>query len=154
MDGLVTECTPHHGGKAACPVIAVIFADVEFTRARRQVEQGPAIGFECEGDLRPCHCKAAHHVKTAPLLGPLGLQEFEPCRHGLEQLTNGHTGAAVQRGRLRHANITCIDDNLPGFGRALLHRCDLKPRNGADRGQRLAAKSEKPDVVKAAIRQL
>ena len=153
-DGLVTEGAPHHGGKAACPAIAVILADIEFTRARRQVKQGPAVRLESEADLRPCHRQAAHHIKAAPLLGPLGLQEFETCRHGLEQLADGHASASVESSRLRHANVARIDGDLPGFGRALLHRGNLEPRYGADRGQRLAAKSEKPDVVKAAIRQL
>ena len=102
----------------------------------------------------PRHGESPDNIKTAPLFGPFGLQEFQARRHRLEQVPHLDHRAAIKRGRLRGGDSAGINPDLPAMARTGSDRTDDKLRHRTDRGQRLAAETEKPDIVKAAVGKL
>ena len=109
---------------------------------------------EGEGDLGMGHGEALHHLLGMAELAAGGFQEFEPRRGGEEEIGQIDPGPAAERGRLGAGLGPGLDGQAPGFLGPLLAAGDGEPPDGADGGQRLAAKSQGGDMGQIVARQL
>ena len=145
--GLFGKALPHHRRQSArTPLIA--------GTAGWQVEKTTPVILQGKAHLRPGHRKPAHDIDAATLFGAFSLQEFQPCRHRLEQLAYRHPCAAIHRCRLCGTDIAGVDSDLPAFLRPGLARGDFQPRNSPDRWQCLTPKAKKTDVIEPSIGEL
>ena len=60
---------------------------------RRPGHRRALLAGEREGDIRPAHGEAAHHLAHGLGLGAVALEEFQPRRRGVEQVAHLDAGA-------------------------------------------------------------
>ena len=136
----------HARGAPREPVLAV--------RLRRIGRRGQVVAGKREADLRVRHGKPAHDLGDRLRLGPVGFEELQPRRRRGEELGDLDP-RALRRRRRPHRRFDAGLDQDRGPGRGVGGAGDdRKPRHGADRRQRLAAKAERPDARKVAVGQL
>ena len=100
------------------------------------------------------HGKPAHDLGDRLRLGAVGFEELEPRRRRGEELGDLDP-RALRRRRRPHRRFDAGLDHDRGAGRGVGGAGrDRKPRHGADRGQRLAAKAERPDARQVAVGEL
>ncbi len=121
---------------------------------RRPPRDGAALlAREREGDIRPAHGEAAHHVADRLGLGAVGLEKFQPRGRCVEQVAHLDARALRQRRRLHVGFFAGIDLDRPGVRLAGVTRRDQEPRDRPDGGQRLAAEAERVDRQQIVVRQ-
>src|SRR5690606_25962310 len=79
------------------------------------------------------------------VLGPLALEELEARRRGVKQVGDLDGGAGAAGGGLGAADPAALDLDLPGAVGTCFAADDAQARNGADRGQGLAAEAQGGD---------
>ncbi len=122
-------------------------------RAGRIIEAGEIIARERKAHLRMRHGETLHDIGDGARLGAIALQEFEPCRRRGEKIAHLDLGAARLRRRRDLVLQALIDFDAHAMRGAVAARRDVEQRDRADRGQRLAAKAERRDREKIAVRQ-
>jgi hypothetical protein len=100
------------------------------------------------------HGKARHRVLDVIGLGADRLHELEAGRSRVEQIAHDDAGSGRERRRLHRADPAALDPDRERALGAARTRFDQKPRDRADRGQRLAAKAERPDIDEIVVREL
>ncbi len=122
--------------------------------AAAQVDRGALFAREREGDFGPRHREAPHHLTDRFRLGPVGLQELQPRRRGVEEVIDLDPRAVRERGPHDLGLLAALDIERPGMRLAGMPRGDGEPRHGADRGQRLAAGSKRADLQQVLVVEL
>ena len=121
---------------------------------RRPGHRRALLAREREGNVRPAHRQAAHHLADRLALAAVALEEFEPRRRGVEEIAHLDAGAGAERAGFHARLVAAVDRDRPGVRLARVPRGDGEPRHRADRGQRLAAEAERADVEQVVVGQL
>ena len=79
-------------------------------------------------------------------LSPVALQEFQPCRGGVEQVSHFDDSALCKRNRLGLRHLSAGDLDAPGIDPTPCPAGNRQPRHRADRWQRLTTKAECADI--------
>ncbi len=137
----------------ALPSIASV-SRFEITSRRHGADAAHALAVEggAKGVVRVVH------------FGARGFPELEPRRRSVEQVAHFDPGAGRLGRRLHGPAAPALDRQAPGLVRRLVRHvlrtiavraaAHGEPRDGADRGQRLAPKAERGDVHQVVVRQL
>ncbi len=99
------------------------------------------------------HGEPPRDIGAGAGLGPVGLEEFQPCRGRREQIADFDMRACWLGARDRAVLLALVDADLEGVRRSFRAGGDLERRDRADRRQRLAAKAERGDGGQIAVRQ-
>jgi hypothetical protein len=117
------------------------------------VERLAPVMLDREGDVGPRHGEALHHVEAGGIFGARRAQELAARGDAGEQLLDADARARRQRGGAFGDHGAVIDDAAPALGTA--HPAfETHPRDAGDRGQGLAAKAQRRDLVDLVIGQL
>src|ERR1700686_2938779 len=81
---------------------------------RRPGHRRALLAGQREGDIRPAHGEAAHHLADGLAFGAVGLEEFQPGRRGVEQVAHLDPGSLAQCRRLDLALAAAVDRDGPG----------------------------------------
>ena len=144
--GVLDEIGAHHLGDARLqrPLAARGRVGRSLPVAARQLEAHRRIG-----ERQP-----ANHVGDRRPFGPVGLQELQPGRRCEEQIAHLDLGAARVAGRGRTVLAAALDAHRPGMRLGRMARGHGQAGNGADGGERLAAKAEAADVEQIVLGEL
>ncbi len=93
----------------------------------------------------------AHDVAGRLRFAAVALQEFQPRRRRREEIARLDPRALRLRAGLNRAFDAVFDEQRDGRVGAARARADFEPRDRGDRGQRLAAKSERRDMGEIAV---
>jgi hypothetical protein len=148
---IVGELAPHDGGQ---PFQPRRIGRQERALGGGKVDQRPLLALQPEGDLGMGHGQPAHRVGDMARLGARLLQELEPRRRREEQLAHFHPCALRMRGGPRLALGAAVDLETPGGIGAGRPRGDGEAADRGNRGQRLAAKTQRADVGQVVVGQL
>ena len=106
----VAEVAPEHGGEAGeADIQQLALAGGVFQRRLAALADG-----EAEGDLGVGHREALQHVFDVILLGARRLEEFQPGRHGVEEVAYLDPCSRRMRGRRHRPHRTALDGEAPG----------------------------------------
>ena len=109
---------------------------------------------EREGDVGPAHGETTHDLADRFAFGAVGLEKFQPRRRRVEQVAHLDTRAFAERGGLDLGFVAGVDRDAPGMRLAPVAGGDRQPCDRADRGQRLAAEAQRPDVHEIVVGEL
>src|SRR6202034_1019954 len=122
---------------------------------RRGKARGRALlAGERESDVRTAHREAPYHLAHRFGFGAVKLEEFEPRRRGVEQITHFDAGTLPQRRWFYFGFNAGVDFDGPGMRLAGVARRDGKPRYGANRRQGLAAEPQRADRDQVVVSEL
>ena len=113
-------------------------------RGRKRHRQAFLAG-ESESDIGAAHGEPAHDFAHGFGLGAIELEKLQSRRRGVEEIAHFDAGALGERRGPQFRLRAAVDLDRPGVRFAGVPRRDRKPRDGADRRQRLAAKAERVD---------
>ncbi len=116
-------------------------------RRSRQVEHALLVVRDAQGRREATQRDLLGDPLDVAELRPLGLQEPPPGRGVVEQVADLDRGAGRMRGGRRGARPSVLGLDGPGpLGRAMA-RNQAKSRDGGDARQRLAAETQRRDVL-------
>ena len=121
---------------------------------RRQVDQRALLAFQAEGDGGMGHREPAQRVGDVARFGARLLQELQARRRRKEELAHLDARAGRMRRRPRLALGAAFDVEAPGGVGAGRPRGEDEAADRGDRGQRLAAEAEGPDIAQIVVGQL
>ena len=125
-------------------------AAVAFGLARK-IDKDTLVRGEAHADMRGGQRQAAHNIGSFSRFGAWRLQEFEPSRHGEKEITNLNDRAVDPRCRGRRTRAPACHLYPPGvLGRARA-RGQHQAAHSANRGQRLSAEAQCPDIDQIVI---
>ena len=104
-----------------------------------------AVVLQREADVRMRERDAAERLVAVTPLGRLGPQELPTRRRVEVELADRHRRACRERRRRGHAGDAAVDLDPPRVRPPRRARSERKPRDRADRRQRLAAEAERRD---------
>ena len=107
-----------------------------------------------EGDLGPRHGQPPHHFADRFGLGAVGLEKFQPRRRRIKEIADLDARTLRQRRRRDRRFRPAFHRQRPGMRLAGVAGGDVELGYRADRGQRLAAESERTDAQQVLVVEL
>ena len=117
-------------------------------------KMGALLAGQAEGDRGLGEREPAQRVGGVAQLGARRFEEFEPRRRRVEEIAHLDPGAGGERGGAGAADRPPFDRDDVRLGRAPGAAGDGEAADRADRGQRLAAETERVDPRQIVVRQL
>ena len=105
-----------------------------------------------EAEIGPRHRQPLHHVEAGGIFRPGRSQELAPRGHLLEQPFDPNPGTGRKRSRPLGCQRAIVHRARPALG-AAHSTLDRQPRDARDRGQRLAAKTQRRDRLDRVVGQ-
>jgi hypothetical protein len=138
LDRIGAELRAEHVGKAREPP--------DRARHRRGPGQRHAIlAREGESNVGTAHGETSHDVAQCLAFGAIGFEKFQSRRGGIEQVAHLDPGALAERRGLGLRLLAAFDRDRPGVRLGRMAGDNRQARDRADRGQRLAAETERAD---------
>ena len=121
--------------------------------AAGHAERAPPVMLDREADIGPRHREPLDHVEARGEFAARRAQELAPRGYALEEALDPHARSGRNRRRSFRYDHAIVDHPRPALVRA---HAALKrhPRDARDRGQRLAAKTERADVFDSLVGKL
>ena len=120
--------------------------------ACRDRQRPSPIMVEREGYVGPCHRQPLHDIDAGGIFAARTAEKFGTGGHTGEQSLDFDARSRRQRSRTIGNNIAIIDSARPPFP-ASDSTLDGQPRNARNRGQRLATKAHRADILDELIGQ-
>ncbi len=110
------------------------------------IEHAAPVVLDGEADVGPRHREPLHDVEARGIFAAPAAQEFTPRGHAREQIFDHHARTFGERRGPFGNHRAIVDDTLPAFA-ARDAAFERQPRDARDRGQSLAAKPERRDLL-------